>query len=382
MREVRAVKPDFLIGLMPGMGNWYTNGVARGMAAPGMPVLITGEGEYFIGYNPHSRENQEKLRKWGFPAFYLPGLTISSYNAEGLGAKAAEAALRADGYWLYYGEMFFVRNPRIIREGINPSEYALREPAERYLAAMKKANAYLAARTAPLKAPEKFAPLPSFASPEFAVTAGGITFRDPKAVPGNLLSAGNRYVKNVSTSPEGGVIFSMGKQGSNQTSWSVPVEAGKRYVMTLKARASGISIPVAGFRVQEGGKIILSRLFDCDADGEWTILRGTFTPKTDKVTAVILAYGETGSFEFKDARLVRAVPLNVVSAPLAGDAEAVRLGIGENVYAELVNPVTKLAYFRLIDGENDLRYLREIYGISSGTIRFSGDAAGNISFGK
>ncbi len=382
MQEVRSVKPDFLVGLMPGMGNWYTNGVARGMATPGMPVLITGEGEYFIGYNQHSRENQEKLRKWGWPALYLPGLTISSYNAEGLGAKTVEAAQQSDGYWLYYGEMFFSKNPRIITDGINPSEYALRESADRYLAAMKKANAYLEKHPAPSVPPASCALFPDFDSPDFKITADGITFSDSAEVPVNLLTAKPRYVKGIATSPGGGVIFNMGKQGSNQAVWNAAVEPGRKYRMAMNAKASGLSLPVAGFRILEGEKIIAQSLLGCDGSPDWKELAKVFTPKTDKIRVMILAYGETGTFEFKDAHLASVVPLRVTSARLTGKNDALKLGIGGKIYAELVNPVTKLAYFRLIDGVNDLRLLRAIYGDLPQTVRFSGDISGNVSFAK
>lgn len=382
MREVRSVKPDFLVGLMPGMGNWYTNGVARGMATPGMPVLITGEGEYFIGYNQHSRENQEKLRKWGWPALYLPGLTISSYNAEGLGAKTVEAAQQSDGYWLYYGEMFFSKNPRIITDGINPSEYALRESADRYLAAMKKANAYLEKHPAPSVPPASCALFPDFDSPDFKITADGITFSDSAEVPVNLLTAKPRYVKGIATSPGGGVIFNMGKQGSNQAVWNATVEPGRKYRMAMNAKASGLSLPVAGFRILEGEKIIAQSLLGCDGSPDWKELAKVFTPKADKIRVMILAYGETGTFEFKDAHLASVVPLRVTSARLTGKNDALKLGIGGKIYAELVNPVTKLAYFRLIDGVNDLRLLWAIYGDLPQTVRFSGDISGNVSFAK
>lgn len=376
MLEVRSVKPDFLVGLMPGMGNWYTNGVARGMATPGMPVLITGEGEYFIGYNQHSRENREKLRKWGWPALYLPGLTISSYNAEGLGAKAVEAAQQSDGYWLYYGEMFFSKNPRIITDGINPSEYALRESADRYLAAMKKANAYLEKHPAPSAPPASCALFPDFDSPDFKITAGGITFSDSAAVPANLLTAKPQYVKGIEKSPGGGVIFNMGKLGSNQAVWNAAVEPGRKYRMTMNAKASGLSLPVAGFRILEGEKIIAQSLLGCDGSPDWKELAKVFTPRTDKIRVMILAYGETGTFEFKDAHLASVVPLRVTSARLTGKSEALKLGTGGKIYAELVNPVTKLAYFRLIDGVNDLRLLRAIYGDLPQTVRLSGDISG------
>ena len=382
MQEVRSVKADFLVGLMPGMGNWYTNGVARGMATPGMPVLITGEGEYFRGYNQHSRENQEKLGKWGWPALYLPGLVISSYNAEGLGTKAVEAAQQADGYWLYYGEMFFAKNPRIITDGINPSEYALRESAERYLAAMKKANAYLEKHPAPPAPPTAYAPFPEFDSTDFKITADGITFSDAAAVPANLLTAKPQYAKGITTSSEGGVIFNMEKQGSNGCFQAVAVEPGRKYRMTLNAKASGLSLPVAGFRILEGEKIIAQSVLGCDGSPDWTELTKVFTPTTDTIKVKLLAYGETGIFEFKDAHLAPVVPFRVTSARLPGNTNALKLQIGRKIYAELVNPVTELAYFRLIDGVNDLRLLREIYGDLPQTVRFSGDISGNVSFAK
>lgn len=309
-------------------------------------------------------------------------MTISSYNAEGLGAKTVEAAQQSDGYWLYYGEMFFSKNPRIITDGINPSEYALRESADRYLAAMKKANAYLEKHPAPSVPPASCALFPDFDSPDFKITADGITFSDSAEVPVNLLTAKPRYVKGIATSPGGGVIFNMGKQGSNQAVWNAAVEPGRKYRMAMNAKASGLSLPVAGFRILEGEKIIAQSLLGCDGSPDWKELAKVFTPKTDKIRVMILAYGETGTFEFKDAHLASVVPLRVTSARLTGKNDALKLGIGGKIYAELVNPVTKLAYFRLIDGVNDLRLLRAIYGDLPQTVRFSGDISGNVSFAK
>ena len=97
------------------------------------------------------------------------------------------------------------------------------------LPSMKKANAYLEKHPAPSVPPASCALFPDFDSPDFKITADGITFSDSAEVPVNLLTAKPRYVKGIATSPGGGVIFNMGKQGSNQAVWNAAVEPGRKY---------------------------------------------------------------------------------------------------------------------------------------------------------
>ena len=379
---VRAVKPDFLLGLMPGMGNWYLNGIARGMATPGMPVIISGEDEYFVGLNAHSGENIKNLKRWGWPAFYVPGLTISSYNAEGLGVKSVEAAQRADGYWLYYGEMFFATKPKIILDSVRPSEYALREPSVRYLAALKQANTYLDTHQKPAEKTLDAEKLPRFNSEKFAVSKTGISFRNVTEIPKNLLPKSLKYAKRVRKTAKGTVVFDMGKFGSNKAIANIKVKPGVTYRMTLLFKTKKLSQPIVGFRVKENKKVILRRSPDCHGASDWKKLKSDFTPKTDKIRVEIFACGKTGKFEFKDARLCQVVPFRIQSGKLDAQVSALKLGMGTKCYAELVNPVTNLAYFRLNNGVNDLRLLQEIYGKQPYVVRFSGKLDGNVNFEK
>ena len=148
----------------------------------------------------------------------------------------------------------------------------------------------------------------------------------------------------------------------------------------MNAKASGLSLPVAGFRILEGKKVVAQELLGSEGSGEWKELTKVFTPETDKIRVMILAYGETGFFEFRDAHLAPAVPLKATSVRLTENTDALRVGTGKCIHAELVNPVTKLAYFRLIDGVNDLRLLREIYGALPQAVRFTGDVSANAVF--
>ena len=174
----------------------------------------------------------------------------------------------------------------------------------------------------------------------------------------------------------------MGKQGSNISNHTIKVESGKKYRMSLLAKATGLSLPVAGFRILENNKVIKNSSLNCVDAPDWKELDKVFIPKTDSVTVRILAYGETGIFEFKDALLAATVPLDVTSAPLLAGFDGLKLGIGNMIDAELVNPSTKTAYFRLKDEVNDLRLLRAIYGELPQAIRFSGYISDNINFTK
>jgi len=392
--RVRKIKPDFMLGMLPFRLNWYLKGVARGMSAPGLPVLIFSEREYSRGFNARTAESVAWLRKEGIPARLIGGLMIGAYTGMGMGAKAAELACRADGYWLYHGQVLYNPNARILPRGKH-SEYKVQEPTARYWEAMKLANAWLdkgarlyqgePAGEMPILTPATVVKPPE----QVIVSEKGIEIT-PLPDSGSLVANGDftrpfasawrtfdQPPKIVDLPDRDGraVLFDC-KVRTRDTYTSsffqtVKVDPPKRYRVKVDVRTESLELGKVGVQVfhTDKSEAMVNNtvtLSDCP----WTTLSGDFAAARPEVHLVLLANGVEGKIWIANVRMHQidhfrletkrvtlpkgCLPLKVVLPELPGDAR---------LRCFLADPLLERDYFRVAPQTDlDLRYLGAIYG--------------------
>lgn len=380
-RAVREVKPDFLFGILPGAGNWFLDGAARGMSAPGLPVLLFNESEYFTGHNAKTARLQAGLQEKGFPALLIGGLTISSFNGEGLGAKAAEMARRVDGYWLYYGEMLMAAKPRIVPKNPGHNEYILREMPDRYWPALKLANQWLD-RGGKIETPDHPRYISLLSASEFPDAPKGVTV-NADGLSLNLAPKGSIAVENLDfkkpfeqgwrtfyTPPvtgNGEMVFDFA--GTKDACWSsvfqpVTVVKGQGYQAEVEVRGENLKQGHLALQVYNSAAAgAIAQQFDHKPDGSWKTLRIRFKAPAGKVYLTLQAHGEDGKISFRNLRLGETADVELDSRPLTvRPAVAVTFDSGDpSLRGAMLNPETGLEYFYLQQGVNILGYLQAIY---------------------
>ena len=399
-KKARSVKEDLLLGLLPGASTWYLRGIARGMATPELPVMLFSETEYFTGFNPKSAEEVELLGRKGIPAFYVGGMTMSSFNAEGLGGKAAELADEVAGYWLYHGEVLFLSKPKIVPRNPGTNEYVLREAPERYLACLKQANDWISKRDRPLVGKdllhsrelltEELFP----GGEDYSVCSGGLRPKNTHVGrPGKLIDTDFRSglpagwaceggVKPVKREEgrkaEDGITIELGPDSTDSGAiWQrVPVPKKRKYRFSMEIRSSGVSAPQIGFQVIEpfSGNPYF-HAFASETEGRWRYVERYFSPFTPEIKVNLVLRGKGGKVQIRNAKLEEVAPFSATSASLSGKVQGVELEAMRQVKGQLMNPDTGLAYHSLFNGRNDVRYLTAIYGRLPMAIGFSGKIA-------
>ncbi len=392
-RAVREIKPDFLFGTLPGAGNWFLDGVARGMSAPGLPVLVFNEKEYFTGYNPKTAELQKTLREKGFPVLLAGGLTISSYNGEGLGAKAAEMTRLADGYWLYYGEMLMAAKPRIVPKNPGQNEYILREMPDRYWPAIKRANQWL----------DRGEKIESFTNPqsvsllskdEFSKLPGGVTVEkdglrlelapkgDVKAANLDFSAPFGRGWQTYYTPPvcgSGEMVFDLA--GTKDGRWNSVFQA----VELVKGQSYQVDVEVKAEKLEQGHLALqvynsvaagaIAQQFDHKPNSEWKNLRIRFAAPAEKLYLTLQAHGVGGKVSFRNLKLRETANVELETRPLPKrPIEALTMESSDPfLRGSLLNPETGLEYFYLQPGANLLGYLQAIYPEAPLAVRLTAD---------
>jgi hypothetical protein len=389
--DTRKIKKDFLLGLLPDANNWFLRGVARGFSAPELPVLIFSESEYFTGFSEKSQQHINNLNKASFPYIYAGGLTISRYNAEGLGAKLAELAVKTDGYWLYYGETLFNPRTKIVAKNTSTSEYVLREPATRYWPAIKTANQWLDEHNNKTWLTGKNSVRTSLLTKKyFNILPQGIEltskgFITTSQLPNTLLvknadfaQALDKDWKTFSTMPERlklpsgnyALLFDYSSKGTekqfNSIFQIVPTQKGKKYQVSVDIKAEKLVNQYVGFQIYNSiaAGAIMSQIV-IDAGSKWQNINKAFTAPADKVYLSLLANGAKGKVYFKNLQFKEMHNIKIKST-------AINISRVNSIEAQFddkqidlfaMKPGTGLAYFKLIPGQCDsIWFLRKIFG--------------------
>ena len=396
--KARKIKPDLLLGQLCS-GNWYLNGMAKGLSAPGLPTIILSEAEYSHGFNKRSQKHISHLKQASFPYLYAGGLIISRFNAKGLGAKAAELAQKTDGYWLYHGETLFAKNVKIVKSWLS-SEYVLREPASRYWSAIKITNVWLDKK---VKLPELaktksetfltekiFSPATTVVPVRSGLKLlkpqkqqGGILINPYFALPatkGWNLEGGIRQIDYYKTKDKKEIILQLSPESLKEGAlWqNCKVKIKQKYRFSAEFKIENVAAPRVGFQfIEPYSKNSYVTILASNANDQWEFKKWCVSPYNPLLGIKILAQGKSGRVLVKDPKLEEIYPITVNSNTLQIEPgkkiNNIELKIQRNIACELVNPESNLAYFKMQSGNNDLRYLGTIFPDSPVKFRLSGE---------
>ena len=389
--DTRKIKKDFLFGLLPDANNWFLRGVARGFSAPGLPVLIFSEGEYSSGFSKKSQEHISKLNKAPFPYLYAGGLIISRFNAEGLGAKLAEMAVKADGYWLYYGEILLNPKTKVVPNTF-VSEYILREAPKRYWPAIKTANQWLDKQNnkeintsknniviTNLLTNKYFNKLPEqveLTSKGFVKTSQAKNTLLVKNA--NFAHALGKDWKSFSIMPERiklsaenyALCFNYSSTGTvkqfNSIFQTVLLKKGHKYQVSVDIKAENLKNQYVGFQIYNtaAAGAIMSKII-INADSKWENINNMFTAPVDKIYLSLLANGTKGKVYFKNLQFQEMHNLKITSTSINLNKINTLDSQFDDKQIDLLamKPGAGLAYFKIIPGQCDsIWFLREIFG--------------------
>lgn len=98
--QCQKINPTFLFVHAPGLE--YLPGIERGLGTSSIPCLVFSEREYNNGMDDTTIANVKKVHD-ELPALYIPGSYLVYQSPDDVERNATNAALYADGWWLYYG---------------------------------------------------------------------------------------------------------------------------------------------------------------------------------------------------------------------------------------------------------------------------------------
>ena len=394
-QQVRQIKPDFLMGVLPGMRNWYLRGIAKGLSSPGLPVLIFSEAEYSDGFNSETSEQLAWLEKEGVDALLLGGLTLNRFSGIGIGTKAAELAQKADGYWLYYGQELHNPDIKIVAARGRYNQHAVIEPADHYWNAITCANAWLdKAIVLPNALPHGQMPL--FTDillkklPEgVSLNATGIAIEPAGTLRGLIINGDFQkpfdsgwqtfdQPPQIVDAPQRhgrALLFDfgtrVGDQGLTSFFQTISVEPDSHYHFSMDARSQGVESPRVGFQLfpHDNPGILLERTTTL-SDTDWSTLQGSvYTGKHSKLTLLILANGTAGKIwaDNISSSMLNHIRIETDTIVLSSGRASYELVLPKlpstvnNAVWEIMDPITGLPYFREFTDKTDLRYLHAIF---------------------
>ncbi|HLJ58038.1 MAG TPA: hypothetical protein VKT77_23570 [Chthonomonadaceae bacterium] len=133
-KACHAKSPEFLIGtLHPDLEGPFTRALAAGLGTERYPLLGFSERTYSPGYTDFIDRQQRIFAAAGAHVLFVPGIWQQQFPTENLAEQYYACAAHASGYWVYTIESLAEDTSR------NPG-YSLREPLDRYWAAIKTAD--------------------------------------------------------------------------------------------------------------------------------------------------------------------------------------------------------------------------------------------------
>lgn len=400
--DARKIKEDFLLGvLLEGKINdkyrWYASNIIEAASTKQNPVLVFSLNEYYTGYNHHSEQNMKILKDKKINAFYIGGLTISNFNAEGIGCKSAELVQKNGGFWLYYGEILFLKKPKIIPHDPGTNEWVLRENPERYFECMKKAMNWVnenpeykpeqSKRSISLLKKDFFPNAKDFkvnnncfinckAKRQTAKIANSDFFPNPK-VAWNIPETCNISTKIKKSSPLC-IRFSKFKKGGKI--WQeVKVRKNSKMRFSMEIRSQNLCQPDLAFALLNAynNKTYIYRPY-YNTDKRWVYYGVSFRPDCDKISVAILSHSLSGKLFVRNVKLEELKKITIKSIPIESKhLSGLKMKLPKNMRCDILNPETLLAYFKISEGLNDLSYLQKIYDESPIVFQFKGEIAVN-----
>ncbi len=133
-REVHARNADFMLGvLLLDYPLPFMKGLATGLGTETHPVLGFSETTYSPGYTDYVDKQGAAFAAMPAHVLFVPGLWQQQFPSENLAEQYYACAAHSAGYWIYTFES-------LLEDVSKLPGYALREPPERYWAAMQTAN--------------------------------------------------------------------------------------------------------------------------------------------------------------------------------------------------------------------------------------------------
>ena len=394
-QQVRQIKPDFLMGVLPGMRNWYLRGIARGLSSPGLPVMIFSEAEYSDGFNSKTVEQLTWLEKEDIDAFLLGGLTLNRFSGIGIGAKAAELANKADGYWIYHGQVLHYPDTKIVAARGPQNEYLVIEPVQRYWDGIGKANAWLdKAIVLPELQPHGQMPLFTKAllnklPASVSLNNSGIAIKSAGA--GRSLITNGDFQKpfdsgwqtfdqppQIVDAPHQlgrALLFDfgtrVGDQGLTTFFQTIAVEPNSHYHFAMDVRLQGVKSPRVGFQLfaPDSPSVFLQQTTNLTDITKTTLQGRVYTDKKSKLILLVLTNGTAGKIWIDNIRSskLNSIRLKTASIALSSSQRPYRLVLPKlpetvnDAVWEIMDPITGLPYFREFTDKTDLRYLHAIF---------------------
>ena len=403
-QEVRKIKPDIIMGMLPGVSgsrfqgieNWFTRGAARGMSTPQLPVLLLSETEYHNGFNFRTTSQLDWLKEQEVPGFLVGGLMIGLFTGQGMGAKAAELTELADGYWLYSGSSLMSNSVRTVAHSEEGKQgaHTIREPAEMYLRALEKATNWLDSGaelddgkgqgSVPIFTPGSVKNIPTGVSiTNKGVKIGFVQKKSSLVINGDFRKPFDSGWKTFDEKPKvvklhngkkRALLYDFqkrpGDQGRSSFFQTIQLPPGK-YRVKVDVSTEGLAGDCrVGFNVcsYNSPRVLLkdtTNQTDCD----WFTLQGDLSVNEQtKINLVLLANGSVGKMWFDNIRIydISHIRLETNSLNLSADSVPLKLVLpeppkGANFEWELVNPKTGLGYFGYVSSKTDIRYLTAIY---------------------
>ncbi len=111
--ELHKINPDLLLNMFViDIGNWFCQGIARGLGEPDLPVINFCEHTYYsVGYDPEwLAKTHERFESWG--ANVLQGSALWDYHFPPtkpgfLAAHAYNLAVKDEGWWYWPGDNLY-----------------------------------------------------------------------------------------------------------------------------------------------------------------------------------------------------------------------------------------------------------------------------------
>ncbi|OGV73714.1 MAG: hypothetical protein A3K19_32715 [Lentisphaerae bacterium RIFOXYB12_FULL_65_16] len=129
--------PDFVLGVLNlDIPLPFMRGMAQGLGTETHPLLGFSETTYPSGYTDYVDKQQQTFAAFPAQVLFVPGLWLAKFPSENIAEQCYACAQHSHGYWIYTFES-------LVEGARKRPGYALREPNERYWAAMKQANAEL-----------------------------------------------------------------------------------------------------------------------------------------------------------------------------------------------------------------------------------------------
>jgi len=138
-QRIHAIRPEFQLGILAYVPNWFYKGLIQGLGTEAQPVLVFSETTYTQGYTAYVAQERHavQIATQGFGqqprARYVPGVWLGRFFPASLPAQLYALATETDGYWIFTADSLWTPEAK-------PEPYALRASTQAYWESLRHAN--------------------------------------------------------------------------------------------------------------------------------------------------------------------------------------------------------------------------------------------------